>query len=715
MNIAREQRGGTGETVEVLPGERLEDVLRRRTELFQALLEAQREIGEGLVIVDGERPLYVNDAFCQITGYDLDALLRLDTLFALVLDDERPALSGLLASHGTEGHAVSHHETAIRHQDGRRVDVEIGVTTLRLGTQAHRVIIARDISPRKQAEAALRQSEDRFRSLVQNSSDLMTILGADGVILWHSPSVERVLGFSPDALNGTSLYDLVHPEDASRVAATFVACTVDAAAPATVDFRCRHADGSWRYLEAIGSNLLNHPTIAGIVVNSRDVTERKAFEDQLARQAFFDSLTGLPNRVLFMYSIERALAGAQRNNVGVAVMFLDLDGFKGVNDSLGHLVGDQLLISFGQRLRACVRPGDTVARLGGDEFTILLEDIPNSSEAERVANRILERLQTPFAFEGRDVYVSSSIGIAFGMLGEVQPADLLRYADVAMYRAKTSGKARCVVFDHSMHAAWLAKASLEAELNAALEQGELRVMYQPIADLATGAVVGAEALVRWQHPTRGLVLPLEFLPLAEETGLILPMGQWVLEEACRQAASWQQLVPAGRPLTVSVNLSARQFQQPDLVEKVEHALVSASLDAACLRLEVIEGVLMDDARGTLTRLEALRALGVRVTIDDYGSGHASLSSLRRLPVRSLKFDPSFLGGLDPEAVQVVRAVVMMAHTLGLEVSAEGIETDEQLARLREADLDRGQGFLLSRPLSDDAMRRLLLQGSSLIA
>jgi len=715
MNIAPRDSGRTGETVEALPGERLEDVLRRRTELFQALLEAQREVGEGLVIVDGERPLYVNDAFCQITGYSLDELLALPSLFALVVDDERPTLATLLVSHSSGGHVVSHHETAIRHQDGRRVDVEIGVTTLRLGAHAHRVIIARDISPRKQAEAALRQSEDRFRSLVQNSSDLMTILGADGVILWHSPSVERVLGHSPDALTGVSLYDLAHPEDAARVAATFSACTTDGAAQKTVDFRCRHADGSWRYLEAIGSNLLSHPTIAGIVVNSRDVTERKAFEDQLARQAFFDSLTGLPNRVLFMYSIERALAGARRNNVGAAVMFLDLDGFKSVNDSLGHLVGDQLLISFGQRLRACVRPGDTVARLGGDEFTILLEDIPNSSEAERVANRILERLRTPFTFEGRDLYISSSIGIAFGMLGEVQPADLLRYADVAMYRAKTAGKARCVVFDHSMHAAWVAKASLESDLHSALERGELRVVYQPIADLTTGALVGAEALARWQHPTRGLVLPLEFLPLAEETGLILPMGQWVLEEACRQAASWQRVAPSGLPMTVSVNLSARQFQQPDLVQHVERALVSAGLDSACLRLEIIESVLMEDARATLAKLEALRALGVRVTIDDYGSGHASLSSLRRMPVRSLKFDPSFLGQLDPEAVQVVRAVAMMAHTLGLEVSAEGIETDEQLARLREADLDRGQGFLFSRPLSADAMYRLLQGGLPLIA
>ncbi len=326
----------------------------------------------------------------------------------------------------------------------------------------------------------------------------------------------------------------------------------------------------------------------------------------------------------------------------------------------------------------------------------------------------LERLQAPFHFEGRDLYVSSSIGIAFGTPGGVKPSDLLRYADAAMYRAKATGKARSVVFDHSMHADWIARASLETDLRAALDRDELRLFYQPIVDLISGKLVGVEALARWEHPTRGLVLPMDFLPLAEETGLILPLGQWTLEEACRQARVWQQQFPTSAPLTVSVNLSGRQFQQPDLVRRIERVLAQTGLAASALRLEVIEGVLLDDARSTLFKLEELRALGVRLTIDDFGTGPASLTSLRRLPVRTLKLDHSLLVPEEADSVAMVRAVASLAHALGMEVAAEGIETDEQLARLREAECDRGQGYLLSRPLTSEAMNCLLQRNLPLL-
>jgi EAL domain-containing protein (putative c-di-GMP-specific phosphodiesterase class I) len=332
----------------------------------------------------------------------------------------------------------------------------------------------------------------------------------------------------------------------------------------------------------------------------------------------------------------------------------------------------------------------------------------------RVSERILERLQPPFHFEGRDLYISSSIGIAFGTTDGVKASDLLRYADAAMYRAKAIGKARAVVFDHSMQADWVARATLETDLRGALDRNELRLFYQPIVDLVSGRLVGTEALARWQHPTRGLVLPMDFLPLAEETGLIVPLGQWTLEEACRQARAWQTQYPSNAPLTISVNISGRQFQQPDLVQRVERALSQFGLDPSVLRLEVTESVLLDDARATQARLEELRALGVRLTLDDFGTGPASLTSLRRLPVRTLKLDRSLLASEDATSAAIVRAVATLAHAFGMEVAAGGIETDEQLAHLREAECDRGQGYLLSRPLTEEAMSQLLKQGLPLL-
>ncbi|MCC6174477.1 MAG: EAL domain-containing protein [Chloroflexi bacterium] len=692
--------------------ERLEDLLRRRTELFQALLEAQREIGEGLAIAEGLRILYANDALCTMLGYSFDELAALPSLLeiipaterARVLERARPSEGGNLEA--------SYFETAVVHKHGHRVDVEVGVTRLRVEGHDRVVLIARDISARKQAEAALIQSEDRFRSLVQNASDIMSILAADGTILWHSPSLERVLGYAPDALAGASLYDYVHPDDASRVAAAFAASETNAAAPVVIDFRVRHRDGSWRHLEASGANLLDHPAVQGIVVNSRDVTERKAFEDQLARQAFFDPLTGLPNRVLFMYSIEHALAGARRNKVGVAVMFLDLDGFKRVNDTFGHQAGDQLLVALGQRLKACVRPGDTVARLGGDEFTILLEDIPYADEATRVAQRILDRLQEPFPLDGRDVYVGTSIGIAFGMPGESEPPNLLRFADAAMYRAKAAGKGRYVVFDGGMRADWVARAGLESDLRGALEQGAFRLAYQPTFDLITRRIAGVEALLRWEHPERGVLQPRDFLSMAEETGAIVPIGQWVLEEACRQAQAWQHAFPNHAPLGLGVNLSARQLQQPDVVQQVERAVAASGLNPALLQLELTEAALLDDTRAIPEKLQALRALGVRLALDDFGAGLSSLSQVRRAPLACLKFDVSLVSRLDRQSVEVVRALTALARALGLAVCAEGIETTEQLALLLEAGCDRGQGYYLSPPIAAEAVTRLIAGAAS---
>ena len=562
-------------------------------------------------------------------------------------------------------------------------------------------------------EETLRRSEERLRVLIRHTSDVVSIVDPDGTIRWQSPSTERVLGYSPEALAGTSVYDLVHPEDAPTLRATFGHLAATPARPETIDLRARHRDGSWRDLEASATSMVDTPSVGGIVITARDVTERKAFEGQLARQAFYDSLTGLPNRILFTFSIERALAGARRNNVGVAVMYLDLDGFKSVNDTLGHHAGDRLLALLAERLRSSVRPGDTVARLGGDEFTVLLEDIIHPEQAELVARRIVERLDQPFDIDGRAVSVTASIGIAFGTDADARPADLLRFADAAMYRAKTEGKARYVVFDRAMHADWVARSDLEAELRGALERGELRLHYQPIVDLATGRIVGAEALVRWLHPERGLLLPQGFLRVAEETGLIVPLGAWVLAEACRQARAWQRERSAAESFWVSVNFSPRQLRQPDLVAQVGRALRETELDPAALRLELGEGAIVEDGTARLATVEALQAVGVRVAIDDFGTGSSSLTGLRRLPARTLKLDQSVFAGPDARDARVVRAVVDLAHALDMDVVAEGIETADQLALLRATACDHGQGFLFSKPVDAEALGALLGSGASL--
>lgn len=428
---------------------------------------------------------------------------------------------------------------------------------------------------------------------------------------------------------------------------------------------------------------------------------------EMSHQAFHDLLTGLPNRALFVDRLNQALARAERRRRRIAVAFLDLDNFKVVNDSLGHATGDQLLIAVAQRLRSSLRPEDTAARLGGDEFAILIEDIAGVQEAVGVVKRLTEQLRTPFMVGDREVFATSSVGIAVSSPGD-QPDVLLRYADTAMYRAKANGKAGYEIYDQAMKAWASGRLELETDLRRALERDELRVEYQPVVRLSDGRVAEVEALVRWSHPRRGLVMPVDFVPLAEETGLIIPIGMWVLERACRDVAAVQRSTP-GEPLTLSVNLSAKQLRYPDVVREVARVLKATGFPATSLKLEITESIMMQDADSCIDVVQALRDLGVRLAVDDFGTGYSSLSYLSRLPVDALKIDRSFVErlGRDPDDLTIVRAIITLAKALNLAVTGEGIETEEQLQHLRDLGCDLGQGFLFAKSLTLDELQAFL--------
>jgi len=578
--------------------------------------------------------------------------------------------------------------------------------TIALGVIGAMAAVAMGLMIRRAAA----RSASQFRTLVHNVSDLITVVDPNGTITYQSPSVQRLIGLRPEDLAGTNYLDLLVDEDAPHVRSLLADVTAAPETSVTAEYRMRHTDGSSRYVESIVGNLMDDASVHGLVLNTRDVTDRKILQEELAHQAFHDSLTGLSNRAVFHDRIGHALARGERTDGRLAVFLLDLDGFKTVNDSLGHDAGDQLLIAVAKRLEFQGRSSDTVARIGGDEFGILLEDDADEARARALADRALAAFAVPFDVQGREVFIRASIGIALSVPGNSETQELIRNADTAMYAAKAAGKGRYEFFRPFMHAQALERFEVQADLERALVRGEFVVHYQPIVDFETREVRGVEALVRWNHPSRGFLGPLEFIPVAEETGAVVPLGAWVLGEACRQTAAWRAHHVGARDLWVSVNLSTRQLLEGDLVTQVRDVLEASGLDPSALTLELTEGSLMQDVDETVVTLRALKALGVRLAIDDFGTGSSSLGYLQRFPIDTLKIDKSFVDGIasdDSEDPALVRAIVQMASTLSLETIAEGIEGSEQLDELRSAGCRAGQGYLFAKPLQADALEAFL--------
>jgi PAS domain S-box-containing protein len=573
----------------------------------------------------------------------------------------------------------------------------------------------------------LTERNQLFEIITENAADMIAVIDSSGNRLYNSSAYLKVLGYSPEELKLSSSVEQIHPEDQQRV--------LEAADKARItgrgerlEYRMRHKDGTWRVLESVATAIQNEegPTERLVIVN-RDITERKRAEESLAHNALHDALTNLPNRTLFLDRVRHALALSQRHTgYKFAVLFIDLDEFKVFNDSLGHAAGDVLLVQISRRLTISIRGVDTIARsgpmqgtntfaseeslarLGGDEFTILLEDIRDCGDAIRVAERIQERLSIPFVVEGQNIVTTASIGIAFCAASYANSEDLVRDAEIAMYRAKREGKARCQVFDNAMHTLAVKRLRLETDLRRALELGEFRVHYQPIVSLHTGMIAGFEALTRWQRP-EGILAPIEFIAVAEEIGLIIPMNRQLLREACQHLRSWQSEFPSCPPLTMSVNITSREFAQPDLASEIGKALEETGVDPGCVQLEIVERIAMGDAEKSGHVLSRLKALGVRLSIDDFGTGYSSLSRLRRIPVDTLKIDRAFISSInsDPESREIVRIIIMLAHNLGLKVVAEGTETQEHINLLKQLNCEMAQGYFFSRPADDQAMLRLL--------
>jgi len=644
--------------------------------------------------------------------------VRRDGVDLVLLDIEMPEVSGLdalktLREHYSAAELPIIMVTAKTQSDDIVAALDLGandyltkpidfpVAVARIGTQLSH----------KQAREALRESEERYALAARGSNDGLWDWNLSANVVHFSPRWKAMLGCEED--RPEEWFDRIHDADRERVKEEIAAHQKGHTPHFESEHRVHHKEGGFRWMLSRGVAV--HDAVGNVVRmagSQTDITEGKVS----------DPLTGLPNRLLFIDRVGRLVKRTKRHKDQLfAVLFLDLDGFKMINDSMGHLVGDQLLVGVANRLEKCLRSTDTVARLGetftvarlgGDEFTVLLDHIKDPSDAKRAADRMMKALALPFILVGKEVFTSVSIGIALSNSSYEQPEDILRDADTAMYRAKSLGKARYEVFDADMRASVMARLQLETDLRHALEREEFRNFYQPIVKLVSGEIVGFEALLRWQHPTRGLLGPEDFIPVAEETGLIRELGWWNLREACRQISDWRAAVETQSHLTISVNLSAKQFLQPNLVADIKKLLRELALPPEALKLEITESTVMADPSAAVEMLQQIKSLGIRLAIDDFGTGYSSLSYLHRFPLDTLKIDRSFISSMgdDGEGMEIARTILPMANNLRLDVVAEGVETLQQVAMLKKLHCKFGQGFYFSKPLSAEGIATLLAGG-----
>jgi diguanylate cyclase (GGDEF)-like protein/PAS domain S-box-containing protein len=641
----------------------------------------------------------------DVLGYEPNEMIGRQS-FDRLHPDDFTSITKLFAELAAEPGKISTAVCRFRHKNGSWCPLDcIGKNLLDDPLVNGILISSRHNAQQRHMEDRLRESEERYALAMKGTNDGLWDWDLRTNRVYFSPRWKEMLGYSDHEIGSTpdEWLNRVHSDDIAALQADIAGHIESHTDHYEGEYRVLHKDGAYRWMVTRGIAVRGEDGVMNRLVGSQaDITDKKRIAELLIHDALHDALTKLPNRTLFVDRLQNCLSRAKRHKeYQFAVLFLDLDRFKVINDGLGHVMGDKLLVDLASLLSSCVRPEDTVARIGGDEFTILLDGIEDISSAIRVAQRIQTALTVPFALGGQDVYTSASIGIALSASGYQHPEELIRDADNAMYRAKSSGKARHQVFDSSMHAHAAALLQLETDLRRAVERKEFRVHYQAIRSLATAEVTGFEALVRWQHPQRGLVYPGDFIHAAEETGLILPIGWWVLHEACRQTAEWQKNIPEAQPLTINVNLSSNQFAQPDLPAQVKRVLDETGLSPASLKLEITETVVIENPEAAGEMLRQLRAIGIKVCLDDFGTGYSSLSYLLRFPIDTLKIDRSFVSGIGSgtENASIVKAIVALAHNMGMDVTAEGVETREQLLHLQHLNCENAQGYLFSKPVT----------------